>query len=83
MNINVSLNKTLVDHIKARVAHGGYSNVSEYIRDVLRDDLKLGTHEPDDYPYDYEYVEKLVQKALEEYNRGETKTLTSMDDLLS
>lgn len=83
MNINVSVNKTLINSIKARVETGGYSNVSEYIRDVLRNDLRLGTHESNEYPYDYEYIEKLGKETLEEYRRGETKTLTSIDDLLS
>lgn len=82
MNINVSLNKTLASHIKARVEGGGYSNVSEYIRDVLRNDLKLGTHTHDDYPYDYDYIEKIGQEAMEEYHRGETISANSIDSAL-
>lgn len=81
MNINVSLNKTLSTSISDRIKTGGYSNVSEYIRDLLRHDLKL-THSDSDYPYDYDYIERLGKGALAEYNRGETITADSVDEAL-
>lgn len=85
MNINVSLNKTLSTFITDRVKIGGYSNISEYIRDLLRHDLKLTHHDHDDnsYPYDYEYIERLGQEALAEHRAGETKPLSTLADLLS
>lgn len=81
MNINVSLNKTLSTFISDRIKTGGYSNISEYIRDLLRHDLKL-THNDADYPYDYDYIEQLGKEALAEYHRGETITAGSVDDAL-
>ena len=81
-NINVSLNKTLFDLMKGKVKQAGYSNVSEYIRDLLRHDLKLAHRDEDDYPYDYEYIEKLNKEAMEDYKAGRCKELTSMEDLL-
>lgn len=81
-NINVAVNKTLADLIKNKVAKAGYSNISEYIRDLLRHDLKLVHHDADDYPYDYEYIKELVKEAKKEYKAGRCKELTTMDDLL-
>lgn len=82
MNINVSLNKTLSIFISDRVKTGGYSNISEYIRDLLRHDLKL-IHNDADYPYDYAYIEKIGKEALAEHQAGKTLPLSTMDDLLS
>lgn len=82
MNINVSLNKTLSTFISDRIKTGGYSNISEYIRDLLRHDLKL-THNDADYPYDYDYIEQLGKEALTEYRAGKTKPLSTLDELLS
>lgn len=82
MNINVSLNKTLSTFISDRIKTGGYSNISEYIRDLLRHDLKL-THNDADYPYDYDYIEQLGKEALVEHRAGKTKPLSTLDELLS
>lgn len=82
MNINVSLNKTLSTFISDRVKTGGYSNISEYIRDLLRHDLKL-THNDADYPYDFGYIEQLGQEALAEHRSGKTQPLSTFEDLLS
>lgn len=82
MNINVSLNKTLSTFISDRIKTGGYSNISEYIRDLLRHDLKL-THNDADYPYDYDYIEQLGKEALAEHRAGKTKPLSTLDELLS
>lgn len=81
-NINISVNKTIADLIKIKVVKAGYSNISEYIRDLLRHDLKLVHHEDNDYPYDYEYIEKLVKEAKKDYKADRCKELTTMDDLL-
>lgn len=84
MNINVSLNKTLSTFISDRVKTGGYSNISEYIRDLLRHDLKLIHNNNDaDYPYDYAYIEQIGKEAKAEYEAGKTKTLSTLSDLLS
>lgn len=81
-NINVAVNKTLADLIKAKVAKAGYSNVSEYIRDLLRHDLKLVHHIDDDYPYDYEYIKELVKEAKKEYKAGHCIEASSVDEAL-
>ena len=82
-NINVSLNKTLSDLIKIKVEKAGYSNISEYIRDLLRHDLKLVHHdEKDDYPYDYEYIKKLGKKAEKDYKAGKCIEAKSIDEAL-
>ncbi len=82
-NINVSLNKTLSDLIKIRIEKAGYSNVSEYIRDLLRHDLKLVHREnEDDYPYDYEYIKKLGKEAEEDYKAGRCIEASSVDEAL-
>jgi len=81
-NINVSLNKTLVNSMKSRITTSGYSNVSEYIRDLLRRDLKLVKDDIDDYPYDFDYINEVRDKALQEYAAGKCKKLTSLADLL-
>jgi len=82
MNINVSLNKTLSTFISDRIKTGGYSNVSEYIRDLLRHDLNIAHHDLD-YPYDYDYIEQLGKEAEFEYQTGKTQPLTTLDELLS
>lgn len=82
MNINVSLNKTLSTFLSDRIKTGGYSNISEYIRDLLRHDLKI-THRDSDYPYDYDYIEQLGKEAKAEHRAGKTQPLASLDELLS
>jgi len=81
-NINVSLNKTLADSLKTRLKQAGYSNISEYIRDLLRHDLRLA-HNEENYPYDYEYIEKIAKEGQEDYKAGRCKKLTTLDDLLA
>ncbi len=82
MNINVSLNKTLSQLINERIDKSGYSNISEYIRDLLRHDLHLVHDDSDNYPYDYEYIQRIGDEAMQEYRAGETKKLTSLKDLI-
>ena len=82
MNINVSLNKTLSTFISDRVKTGGYSNISEYIRDLLRHDLKL-IHNDADYRYDFAYIEQLGKEAKAEYQAGKTQPLSTLEDLVS
>ena len=81
MNINVSINPSLAKRMKEKVARAGYSNTSEYIRDILRHDLKLA-HE-DSYAYDMSYIHQLNAEATTAFEAGETKRLTTMEDLLS
>ena len=77
MNINISLNPTLTSGIKLRLQQGGYSNISEYIRDLLRHDLRL-TH--DEYPYDYEYIEELGSQYVSANAREELDTADFSND---
>lgn len=40
-NINVRIGSELANHVKQQIsAHGYYENASEYIRDLIRSDLK-------------------------------------------
>ncbi len=39
-SLNISLPQALKQFIERRVAAGGYSTPSEYVRDLLREDLK-------------------------------------------
>ena len=40
-SMNISLPDTMRDYIEEQVAQGGYSSVSEYFRELVRQDQKL------------------------------------------
>ncbi len=39
-NMNVSLPETLKEYVENQVAQGGYGTVSEYLRELIREDKK-------------------------------------------
>lgn len=79
--INISLNHAITGRLKDAIRHRGYNNISEYIRDLLRRDLNLEYH--DDYHYDSEFLHELAREAKEDINKGRTKPLRTMNDLLT
>ena len=78
-NINISLNKTLLSIMKETINKKGYSNVSEYIRDLVRRDLHL--EEPSGYPYDYEFLKTLEHESAADLKVGRIKELKAWRDL--
>ena len=43
--MNIALPQNLKDYVQARVAQGGYSSVSEYVRELIRADQKQAAEE--------------------------------------
>ena len=58
-SLNVSLPKSLKDHVERQVEHGGYSTPSEYVRALLREDQRRKAEQ------------KLEALLLEGLNSGE------------
>ena len=44
-NMNVSLPETLKEYVENQVAQGGYGTVSEYLRELIREDKKRKAEE--------------------------------------
>ena len=65
--INISLPETLKDFVEERVAAGGYNTVSEYFRELIREDQKRRAQE------------KLETLLLEGLESGEPAKLTKKD----
>lgn len=78
--INISLNETLLTLLKKTIPHKGYNNISEYIRDLVRRDLRL---EGANYPYDEEYLAALASEAAADVKAGRIKELKSWEELAS
>lgn len=78
--INISLNSAIKTRLKTVIHRKGYNNVSEYIRDLLRRDLGLESH--DTYHYDSEYLLQLAKEAREDVKKRRIKKLQSFEDLL-
>lgn len=79
-NVNISLNRTIITLLKDVVPKKGYNNVSEYVRDLLRRDLRL--EEAHEYPYDREFLAELEKEAKADLKKGRIKALKSMRGLL-
>lgn len=77
--INISLNNVIATRMKDALKQKGYNNVSEYIRDLLRRDLHIESH--DSYGYDMEFLKKLEQETRQAVKNKKVKKLTSLDDL--
>lgn len=78
--INISLNSAIKTRLKTVIQRKGYNNVSEYIRDLLRRDLLLESH--DAYQYDSEYLAQLAKEANDDIKKKRVKKLQSLQDLL-
>lgn len=66
-SINISLPDTMRDYIEKQVADGGYSTISEYFRELVRQDQKRR---------DKEHLQTLLLEGL---NSGSATPLTEQD----
>lgn len=79
-NINISLNKPIIEAVKLSLEKRGYNNVSEYIRDLLRRDL---FEEERRYAYDTAFLKELEREASNDLKRGRAKKVKTISDLLT
>jgi len=63
--MNIALPGNLKDYVQSRVAEGGYSSVSEYIRELIRADQKQSAEQ------------LLEQEILRGLNSGEPAPMTA------
>ena len=66
-SMNVSLPEALKDYVQERVAEGTYSNPSDYVRALIREDMKRQAEE------------KLDALLLEGLNSGPAEPMTERD----
>ena len=66
-SMNVSLPETLKDYVQERVAEGTYSNPSDYVRALIREDMKRRAEE------------KLDALLMEGINSGPAEPMTRED----
>ncbi|WP_420885105.1 type II toxin-antitoxin system ParD family antitoxin [Aphanizomenon flos-aquae] len=66
-SMNISLPDTMRDYIEEQVAQGGYSSVSEYFRELVRQDQKQRANE------------RLQTMLLEGLNSGNATEMTAQD----
>lgn len=65
--MNISLPEALKDYVKERVAEEGYSNPSDYVRALIREDRKRRDEQ------------KLEELLLEGLNSGQAEEITADD----
>ena len=66
-SMNVSLPETLKDYVQERVAEGTFSNPSDYVRALIREDMKRREEE------------KLDALLMEGINSGPAEPMTAKD----
>jgi antitoxin ParD1/3/4 len=66
-SMNISLPESLRDWVQNRVSNEGYGTVSEYFRELIREDQKRKAHE------------ELDRKLLEAIDSGEATEMTAAD----
>ena len=66
-SMNVSLPETLKDYVQERVAEGTFSNPSDYVRALIREDMKRREEE------------KLDALLMEGINSGPAELMTAKD----
>ena len=66
-SMNVSLPETLKDYVQERVAEGTFSNPSDYVRALIREDMKRRAEE------------KLDALLMEGINSGPAEPMTAKD----
>ena len=81
-SLNVSLPKSLKEHVERQVNEGGYSTPSEYVRALLREDrrqkaeqklealLLEGLQSGEQIPADSAYWEKKRRRLAARYRKG-------------
>ncbi len=62
-SINISLPETLRNFVEKRVADGGFSTASEYLRDLIRSDRERARK--------LDEMRREIQAGVEQANRGE------------
>lgn len=81
-SLNVSLPKSLKEHVERQVREGGYSTPSEYVRELLREDRKQkagqeleallleGLQSGEPVTADSAYWEKKRRKLAQRHRKG-------------
>lgn len=80
--MNISLPDNLKSFIDARVSNDGYGNVSEYVRDLVRQDQKRKEQEESERKY-LEQLREDVQIGLDALKEGKFTKYDSADDLIN
>ena len=80
--MNISLPDTLKDFIDARVSNDGYGNVSEYVRELVRQDQKRKEREESERVY-LEKLREDVQVGIEALRSGKFTEYDSAEDLIN
>lgn len=80
--MNISLPDTLKSFIDSRVSNDGYGNVSEYVRELIRQDQKRKVQEESERIY-LEKLREDVQVGIEALRAGKFTEYDSADDLIS
>lgn len=80
--MNISLPDNLKSFIDTRVSNDGYGNVSEYVRDLVRQDQKRQEAEESERKY-LEQLREDVQIGLDALKAGKFTQYDSADDLIN
>ena len=80
--MNISLPDTLKSFIDTRVTNDGYGNVSEYVRELVRQDQKRKEQEESERKY-LEQLREDVQIGLDALKAGKFKEYDSAEDLIN
>lgn len=80
--MNISLPDNLKSFIDVRVSNDGYGNVSEYVRDLVRQDQKRKEQEESERKY-LEQLREDVRIGFEDLKEGRTTKYDSAEDLIN
>lgn len=80
--MNISLPDTLKSFIETRVSRDGYGNVSEYVRELVRQDQKSKEREEAERVY-LEKLREDVQVGIEALRAGKFTEYDSAEDLVN
>lgn len=80
--MNISLPDNLKSFIDARVSNDGYGNVSEYVRDLVRQDQKRKEQEESERKY-LEQLREDVRIGFEDLKAGRFTKYDSAEDLIN
>jgi antitoxin ParD1/3/4 len=80
--MNISLPDNLKSFIDARVSNDGYGNVSEYVRDLVRQDQKRKEQEKAERTY-LEQLREDVRVGLKDIKAGRITKYESAEDLIN
>lgn len=80
--MNISLPDNLKSFIDVRVSNDGYGNVSEYVRDLVRQDQKRKEQEQTERKY-LEQLREDVRIGLMDLKAGRVTKYDSAEDLIN